>query len=80
MVLLGWHRDEYVKWDKKYNERKNIASRLKEKFDDLEVQVGGQTGLDLAPKGYNKSMILHDFSTLDKLYFFGDMMEPGHRK
>ena len=76
-VAPGWHRDEYVKWDKKYNERKNIASRLKEKFDDLEVQVGGQTGLDLAPKGYNKSMILHDFSTLDKLYFFGDMMEPG---
>jgi phosphomannomutase len=73
----GWHRDEYVKWDKKYKERKNIASRLKEKFSDIEVQVGGQTGLDLAPKGNNKSMILSDFSTLDKLHFFGDMMEEG---
>tara|TARA_Y100000022_G_C13225067_1_gene364424 strand:- start:47 stop:775 length:729 start_codon:yes stop_codon:yes gene_type:complete len=72
-----WHRDEYVKWDKKYDERKSIASRLKDKFPEIEVQVGGQTGLDLAPKGNNKSMILSDFSTLDKLYFFGDMMLEG---
>ena len=33
--------------------------------------------MDLNPKGNNKSMILSDFSTLDKLHFFGDMMEEG---
>ena len=47
------------------------------KFPDLEVQVGGQTGLDLAPKGRNKSQILRDFNESDELHFFGDMMEEG---
>tara|TARA_B100002019_G_scaffold151264_1_gene130279 strand:+ start:3278 stop:3991 length:714 start_codon:yes stop_codon:yes gene_type:complete len=73
----GTGREEYVEWDKKTNERREISNRLKKKFPNLEVQIGGQTGLDLAPKGNNKAMILHDFSTLDNLYFFGDMMEPG---
>ena len=62
---------------KNIKREKRLFSRLKEKFSDIEVQVGGQTGLDLAPKGNNKSMILSDFSTLDKLHFFGDMMEEG---
>ena len=70
-------REEYVKWDKKTDERKEIARRLKMKFPDLEVQVGGQTGLDLAPKGRNKSQILRDFNESDELHFFGDMMEEG---
>jgi hydroxymethylpyrimidine pyrophosphatase-like HAD family hydrolase len=73
----GTGREEYVEWDKKTNERREISNRLKKRFPNLEVQIGGQTGLDLAPKGNNKAMILHDFSTLDNLYFFGDMMEPG---
>ena len=46
-------------------------------FPELEVQVGGQTGLDLAPKGRNKSQILRDFNDEDELHFFGDMMEEG---
>ena len=35
-----------------------MARRLKLKFPDLEVNIGGQTGLDLGPKGSNKSQIL----------------------
>ena len=70
-------REEYVKWDKERLERVDIAERLKTQFPDLEVQVGGQTGLDLAPKGSNKSHILRDFDKTDDLHFFGDMMEEG---
>ena len=70
-------REEYVKWDKERLERVDIAERLKTQFPDLEVQVGGQTGLDLAPKGSNKSQILRDFDKTDDLHFFGDMMEEG---
>ena len=70
-------REEYTKWDDATGERVEIARRLKLKFPDLEVNIGGQTGLDLGPKGSNKSQILRDFSEDDQLYFFGDMMEEG---
>ena len=70
-------RDEYVKWDRKYDERKNIARKIKERFPDLEVQVGGQTGLDISPLGRNKGQILRDFGKDDFIYFYGDMMAEG---
>ena len=70
-------REEYVKWDEMTGERREIARRLRLKFPELEVQIGGQTGLDLAPLGKNKSQILRDFETNDELHFFGDMMEEG---
>ena len=62
-------RDEYVKWDRKHDERKNIARKIKERFPDLEVQVGGQTGLDISPLGRNKGQIVRDFGKDDFLYF-----------
>ncbi len=70
-------REEYMKWDKETDERKEIARRLKMKFPELEVNIGGQTGLDLGPKGSDKSQILRDFRDEHELYFFGDMMEEG---
>ena len=70
-------REEYVKWDQRTNERKEIARRLKLKFPELEVNIGGQTGLDLGAPGCNKSQILRDFRLGEELHFFGDMMEEG---
>ena len=70
-------RDEYVKWDRKHDERKNIARKIKERFPNLEVQVGGQTGLDISPLGRNKGQILRDFGKDDFIYFYGDMMAEG---
>ena len=70
-------REEYSKWDKATHEREEIARRLKLKFPDLEVNIGGQTGLDLGPSGSNKSQILRDFVDDSELHFFGDMMEEG---
>ena len=70
-------RDEYVKWDRKHDERKNIARKIKERFPDLEVQVGGQTGLDISPLGRNKGQIIRDFGKDDFIYFYGDMMAEG---
>ena len=73
----GPGREEYVSWDKERLERQDIADRLKNQFPDLEVQIGGQTGLDLAPLGINKGQIIRDFSEEDELHFYGDMMEVG---
>ena len=68
-------REEYIKWDKERLEREDIADRLKNHFPELNVQIGGQTGLDIA-KG-DKSQILRDFSEEDEIHFFGDMMKEG---
>ena len=70
-------RDRYVEWDRQTNERKDIAERIRNQFPNLTVAVGGQTGLDIGPKGADKSQILRDFTTDDELYFFGDMMDEG---
>ena len=68
-------REEYVKWDRNTGERILIADRLKNQFPDLNVQIGGQTGLDISDN--DKSQILRDFNPKDEIHFFGDMMEEG---
>ena len=70
-------RDEYVKWDINTGEREKIANKIKNNFPDIEVNIGGETGMDLGAPGSNKSQILRDFGTDDKLYFYGDMMKEG---
>jgi len=71
-AMLG--REEYIKWDKERLEREDIADRLRNQFPELNVQIGGQTGLDISNK--DKSQILRDFSN-DDIHFFGDMMKEG---
>ena len=68
-------RDEYVKWDINTSERISMANRIKIQFPDLNVQIGGQTGLDISDS--DKSQIIKYFNFDDDLYFFGDMMERG---
>ena len=66
-----------MEWNEKTNERVEIASRLRNKFPDLSVALGGQTGIDIGPLGSDKSQILRDFSKDDELHFFGDRIEKG---
>ena len=68
-------REEYVKWDTERLERVDIVDRLRNEFPELSVTLGGQTGIDIGPKGSDKSQILRDFSRDDQLYFFGDKMD-----
>jgi len=68
-------RKEYVKWDEERLERQDIADRIISHFLDLTVALGGQTGIDIGPKGADKSQILRDFSEDDEIHFFGDRME-----
>ena len=70
-------REEYVKWDKVHGERRFIALRIMDRFPELTVALGGETGVDIGPVGSDKSQILRDFSADDELHFFGDRMEPG---
>ena len=68
-------REIYQEWDEIHDERIDIADRIKNKFPDLNVLVGGQTGLDISND--DKSQIIKFFSPFDEIHFFGDMMEEG---
>ena len=70
-------REEYIKWDNERLEREDILDRLKNAFPDLAITLGGQTGIDIGPKGSDKSQILRDFTKDDELHFFGDKMQEG---
>ena len=70
-------RKEYVEWDKRTNERVDIAVRIRDAFPGLSVALGGQTGIDIGPCGSDKSQILRDFTTDEEIHFFGDRMEKG---
>ena len=69
------YRKEYVKWDINTTERILMLDRIKSEFPDLNIQIGGQTGLDISDS--DKSQILRDFIAEDELIFFGDMMKEG---
>jgi hypothetical protein len=46
-------------------------------FPDLEAKVGGETGIDISPKGFDKSQIIKDFDKEDTTWFFGDAIYEG---
>ena len=69
------HRKEYVKWDINTTERILMSDRIKSEFPDLNIQIGGETGLDISDS--DKSQILADFNSEDEIHFFGDMMLEG---
>ena len=70
-------RKLYVKHDLENRERESIAYQINLEFPDITATVGGETGIDIYRKGGDKSQILEDFNKNDKIFFFGDRMEPG---
>ena len=73
-ATLG-ERKLYVEYDTKYSERNLIADLFNIEFASLEARPGGETGIDISPKGADKSQILVDFDSTDVLHFFGDRMD-----
>ena len=45
-------------------------------FPELQATVGGRTGIDIGPRGSDKSQILEDFNP-SKVMFFGDKTYEG---
>jgi phosphomannomutase len=70
-------RKMYVEYDQENNERQTIADLFEHRFSNMQATVGGETGIDIAPKGADKSQIIKDFDEKDNLYFFGDAIFPG---
>ena len=69
-------RKAYVDFERNNNERRKIADAFNMMFPDLQANVGGETGLDIVPKGADKSQIMVDFEDCE-VYFFGDAMDEG---
>lgn len=72
-------RQLYKKWDSETFERKKLARTILDNFDDIEVHIGGETGLDIFQKGCGKSQAIKKIRTdeNDFLYYFGDQIFEG---
>ena len=66
-------RAAYVKSDDN-GERNYIARAFNNFFPNLQATVGGETGIDISPRGADKSQILRDFKEDDTIHFYGDAM------
>ena len=75
-----WEKDQNIRRDNWIIPQRaseflqSISKKFNKLFTELEATVGGETGIDIAPKGANKSQIIKDFDQNDTLHFFGDAM------
>jgi len=74
---VGEQRKKYYEWDQINNERERIASYINNHWPEVTASVGGETGIDIFPKGKDKAQILEWFSEKDPLIFFGDRIDPS---
>ena len=74
-------RQLYVKYDTEHKEREIIAESVNKIFPNIQADVGGETGIDIFPKGSDKSQILDDvpfaLQPKDNIKFFGDRCDEG---
>ena len=68
-------RKLYVEYDTQVGERNIIADLFNKEFSELIARPGGETGIDISPKGADKSQIVNDFDPNDVLHFYGDRMD-----
>lgn len=67
-------RREFYAWDLLHQYRAELAEKIRSAFPDLDATVAGETGVDIYPKGWDKSQIAERVRPFD---FFGDKTEPG---
>ena len=68
-------RQLYVGWDQEEKERMKISQAFNKDFPGLNAQVAGETGIDIIPKGYDKSQVAAKVD--GPCIFFGDKMKSG---
>lgn len=70
-------RQHYVKWDTETGQRDLLQKDIEKHFPDLSAVVGGETGIDIFPKGKDKQQVLDFLPKDQEIAFFGDKIEPG---
>ena len=71
-----YERKQYVDWDENNLERLHIVAQFNFRFPELVAMAGGETGIDIGPKGSDKSQVIK-FIDDEELVFFGDRMDPA---
>ena len=70
-------RKLYVEFDTTAKERERIAREFQLMFPTIQAVVGGETGIDIFPRGKDKSQIINDFGKNDVMHFYGDRMDKA---
>ena len=73
---VGEQRSRYYEWDKLSCERLSIAERINNAFPNVSAQAGGETGIDIIPKGKDKRQVI-EYMQGEKVLFFGDRFDVG---
>ena len=76
-------RKEYELWDSEREERKEIVSKLKQKYKTLDFVIGGAVSIDIFNRGNDKSQIINKYfkEALEhsQIHFVGDRIPfPGN--
>lgn len=81
---LGVHAslEEKRAWDPTHEKRQEIKKELEAKIPNIEVSIGGNSTIDILPKGWNKAKGLSNLLKILNLskrdiVFFGDAIFPG---
>lgn len=67
-------RELYSAWDRNHQERRKLAVLIETHYPELSATVAGETGIDIYPRGWDKSQVAED---LGQFVFFGDKMQQG---
>jgi len=67
-------RELYSAWDHSTQERRRLSVLIETQYPELSAAVAGQTGIDIYPRGWDKSQICAD---IQQMVFFGDQTQLG---
>jgi phosphomannomutase len=70
-------RGYYTFWDRAKGERETLVKELRRKkaMRGLEFVLGGETGIDIYPEGFDKAQVRTQLA--GRIQFIGDKCEPG---
>lgn len=73
-------REEWIAFDRKHGIRKKMVDDMKAKFghwNKLSWVIGGNSGFDVFPQGWDKSLVHRFTSKYTNYYYFGDKTDPA---
>lgn len=72
-------REEYSRWDSKFNERIEIANFINKNYPTLNASVGGSISIDIIEEGCDKGQVVYHLENngAQKVVFVGDRCYPG---
>ena len=80
MLASPIQRNHVKQVDAKLNLRRNLIKQLKQldEEDELDIVIGGEVGIAIFPRGFDKSQVLKHFDMgTSEIYFFGDRTQSG---